>query len=77
MVLGDKCSKSYKFKISGSTIYSKKTVKLLGVTIDEKLNFNCHIENICKTASYKLFELQRIRKYMTIETFVNGARCIN
>ena len=67
MVLGDKHSKQYKLKISGSTIYSPKSVKLLGITIDKKLNFNCHIENICNAASYKLSALQRIRKYVTTE----------
>ena len=67
MVLGDEHSKTNKLKINCATIYSQNSVKLLGVTIDKRLNFNCHVENICKTASYKLFALQRIRKYISTE----------
>ena len=32
----------------GHTIKSEETVKILGVTLDNKLNFDTHISNICK-----------------------------
>ena len=35
-------------KISGEIINSEETVKLLGVTLDYKLDFDPHISNICK-----------------------------
>ena len=35
-------------KIGNNIITSKTGVKLLGVTIDNKLNFNGHVDNICK-----------------------------
>ena len=35
-------------KIGNDIITSKTSVKLLGVTIDNKLNFNEHVDNICK-----------------------------
>ena len=42
------------FKISGEIINSEETVKLLGVTLDYKLDFNPHISNICKKAATQL-----------------------
>ena len=32
----------------GHAIKSEETVKLLGVTLDNKLNFDTHISNLCK-----------------------------
>ena len=39
-------------------------VKLLGVTIDFKLNFNSYITNICKKAARQLNVLKRIGKHL-------------
>ena len=33
----------------GNTIESSGSLKLLGVTTDDQLNFNIHINEICKT----------------------------
>ena len=38
--------------------------KILGVTIDNKLSFDEHIINICKTANKKLNALSRTNRYM-------------
>ena len=46
------------------SITSKNSVKLLGITIDNKLNFNEHVDNICKKAN-KLEALARIAKYLS------------
>ena len=40
--------------INNKTIESSKSVKLLGLTIDNNLNFGIHINNICKVASAKI-----------------------
>ena len=40
--------------------------KLLGVTVDANLNFNCHLENILQKASKKVDVLARITPYMSI-----------
>ena len=53
--------------IGGHTIESSKVVKLLGVNIDNKLNFNEHISKICKKVGYKLHALARISHYMTTD----------
>ena len=46
-------------------IEKSQEVVLLGIIIDDKLNFKIHIENICRKAKYKLHALQRIRKYLS------------
>ena len=48
-------------------IFFLKIKVLLGITIDNKLTFEAHIENLCKKASYKLWALQRIRKFLTVK----------
>ena len=41
-------------------------MKLLGLTIDNKLNFRIHINNICKVASAKIKGLGRIRNRLNL-----------
>ena len=48
-------------------IGESKKVVLLGITIDDLLTFNEHIDNPCRTANYKLHALRRIRKYLSLE----------
>ena len=38
--------------------------KLLGLTLDRRLNFKNHVSNLCKKASQKLHALARVSKYM-------------
>ena len=66
MVLGRKKRFQYKSKIEDTYIFSKDKVVLLGITIDNKLTFEAHIENLCKKAFHKLWALQRIRKFLTV-----------
>ena len=57
-----------KFNLEGIEIECETEVKLLGVTIDFKLNFNKHISNICKKkkkASRQLNVLKRIDTHLT------------
>ena len=53
--------------IDGQTIYNSKSVKLLGVCIDNKLDFTEHVSNICKKVSKKLHALRRVSQYMNTE----------
>ena len=52
-------------KTGNDVITSGNSVKLLGVTIENKLNFNEHVDNICKKANNKLQALARIDKYLS------------
>ena len=49
-------------RISDKVIKSEPNVKLLGVTIDNKINFDLRVSNICKKASAQLNALCRLRK---------------
>ena len=48
-------------------IKSEETVKLLGVTLDNKLNFDTHISNFCKKAAKQLNVLKRLRSFIGFE----------
>ena len=41
--------------------------KLLGVKIDQHLNFDDHVNSLCKKASGKLRTLARITRYIIVE----------
>ena len=51
-------------KIDGKEIKTSKTVKLLDVTIDEKLNYEDHVSSLCKKAAAQLNALGRIQHYL-------------
>ena len=60
-------------------IKESNAVILLGITTDNKIVFEKHIENLCRTAEYKLHALTRIKKYLTLDkaillgnTFINS-----
>ena len=62
-------------KIKEKTIQTQKEVKLLGINIDEKLNFDKHIGIICSRAGGQLNSLYRLRKFMshsTIKASINS-----
>ena len=43
------------------------SVKLLGLQLDDKLSFNLHISNICKSAAIELNALIKLKKFMNFE----------
>ena len=50
----------------GVTITSVTNVKLLGVEIDNQLNFNLQVKQICRKAGNQLNVLRRLNKYLDI-----------
>ncbi len=50
--------------ISGFLIKESDEEKLLGVTLDKKMSFKTHVNNLCKKASQKLHALARVSRYM-------------
>ena len=68
----DKChllisnhSRDIVINVEEEIIECESSVKLLGVTLDNKLNFSDHVSNICKKASQKLHALARISNHMS------------
>ena len=58
---------SHKLQISNITIKSASSVALLSITINSKLNFKEHINNIAKKTYFNLYTLRRLRKFLTLE----------
>ena len=61
--------------INQKNIKTSSSVKLLGVHIDDKLNFNLHITKICRYAANQLHGLIRLRMFLNFEekkTLINS-----
>ena len=59
-------TESLNFQISETLIHNSQSKKLLGVTFDNKLKFEKHINIICQKANRKLNALARITPYMEL-----------
>ena len=60
-------SKNYepvKLEIESTKIETKSAVKLLGITIDNKINFEEHISELYKKASMQLNAINRLHRFM-------------
>ena len=57
----DMNSQSLDIHIDGQVIINTDHIKLLGVHIDESINFSTHISEVCKKASKKVGVLMRLR----------------
>ena len=56
-------------------IKSISSVELLGIQIDDKLNFNLHISKICKSAANQLNALIRLKQFLSFhakEVLINS-----
>ena len=54
-------------KVDERSIKNSESEKLLGITIDNALKFDNHVNKLCKKASGKLHALGRVAKYMDVE----------
>ena len=67
MILKRKNHKRQRMVINSITVKETNEVILLGITTNNKLVFKKHIENLYRTAQYKLHALTSIRKYLTLD----------
>ena len=58
-------------KIANEQIQYVDSYKYLGVTLDQSLNFNLHVQNTYKISSHKVYLLSRIRPYITKDAALN------
>ena len=69
MFLGNKqIDDNISVKIEDCDITASKSVKLLGVVVDDKLKFDDHISLICKKAAFQLNSLRRLTNVLGIKT---------
>ena len=59
-----KLKESYELLIDDHKIDSENSITLLGIKIDNKLNFEKHITAVCQKASCQLNALPRIHQYI-------------
>ena len=55
------------FMAENKRVKFRSKVKLLGITIDDKLPFATHMENLCSRASNRLRALAKKRKFISFE----------
>ena len=67
MIPGDKSHHKHILKINSIKVEVSDDALLLGITIDKKLTFKQHIEDLCRKAQYKVHALRRKRKVLTKE----------
>ena len=67
MILGDKSHHKHILKINLNKVEASDDILLIGITIDKKLTFKQHIENLCRKAQYKLHASRRIGMFLTTE----------
>ena len=79
LILNRKNHRRQPMVINSIVATENNEVILLSITIENKLIFKKHIENLYRTAQYKLHALTRIRKYLTLDkaillgnTFINS-----
>ena len=57
--------KNISLEAGGSIITPSRTVRNLGVEYDVKITFEKHVNNVCRSCYYQLYNIGRIRKYLT------------
>ena len=50
-------------KLDRDIVWESNNVKLLGITLNNKLKFDKHVSNICSKANRKLSTLTRVAKF--------------
>lgn len=53
---------------TNNTVTQGARVKLLGITLDDKLNWSSHIEELSHKLSSKIFLLRQLRRHLSLET---------
>ena len=65
MFLGKKIDTTFHLNVNEKIVLEDEQVRLLGVTIDNNLNFNSHIKENCGKVYQKTSALSRLRSYIS------------
>lgn len=66
--------------VDAQNIKAVSSVKLLGMEIDDNLNFNLHISNICKSVADQLIAMIRLKNYRSFvarKLLINKSTSLN
>ena len=55
---------SLSISVQDNTIFSDPSIKVLGVTLDDKLKFDEHVSHMCLKASRQINALKRVSRYL-------------
>ena len=64
IVLDRDGKQSLSISVQDNTIFSDPSIKVLGVTLDDKLNFDEHVSQMCLKASRQINALKRVSRYL-------------
>ena len=59
-----------KFRVDGQELQQENHIKLLGLTIDEKLNFHDHIAGLCRKISRQISVFNRFKRLIPLDAKV-------
>ena len=54
-------------KFDNKTVETVSSVRLVGIQLDDKLNFSLHVSNVCKSAANQLSALIRLNNFLCFE----------
>ena len=63
-IISNNCNQSICLELSGVNVPITDTIKLLGLYIDNKLNFSEHVSRLCKKAAFHVNAMSRVAKYL-------------
>jgi len=63
-------SEDFNVRISNHQLKQNDHIKYLGVMIDNKLNWQTHIQNICSKLAKAGWAIVRLRKYVNLGTLL-------
>jgi ribonuclease P/MRP protein subunit RPP40 len=80
LTCGAPCTPEWLWLMVGEErIWESQSEKLLGVTVDKKLNFNLHLRNLCKKVNHKISALARMvrflsfhKRHLILRTFIES-----
>ena len=65
---------STNLNLNGKIIRTSDSLKILGITLDNKLNFNEHINDVCNKASQRVEVIMRLRNLIPTMALIDD-RC--
>jgi len=58
------------FSLNNLMSIENKSVNLLGIHLDSKLSWHCHVQQLCKKLSRVIFLLRKLRNYVTMNNML-------